>query len=295
MTEAAPAQGAAWFEETLHETVTGLGYAQRFRMTHVVHQLVTEHQSLVIFDTPKFGRVLALDGAIQTTEGDEFIYHEMLTHVPILAHGRVRRVLIIGGGDGGTLREVLRHKAVETATMVEIDPTVIDLCKEYMPSLSAGAFDDPRTELLIADGLKFVAETDQRYDVIIVDSTDPIGPGEVLFTEAFYADCKRCLTPGGILVTQNGVPMFQPQEATNSYRRLKPLFGDVSFFVTVVPTYVGGMMALGWATDDAALRRQPESVIAERFAAAGLDTRYYTPGVHVGCFSLPAYIGKLRV
>ena len=285
--------GARWFDERLHEEWTEQGYTQRFRVDRVVFEQKTEFQELVIFETPAFGRVLALDGVIQTTEGDEFIYHEMLAHVPIIAHGRARRVLIIGGGDGGALREVLRHQGIERAVMVEIDRTVVDLCREHMPGLSDGAFDDPRAELIITDGLEYVAETNERFDVIIVDSTDPIGPGEVLFTSEFYADCKRCLTDGGVLVTQNGVPIFQPDEVTTTHRRLSPIFADVGFYVTVVPTYVGGMMTLAWATDDASLRSQSVEVLSERFTAAGLTPRYYTPGVHVGAFQLPGYISSL--
>ena len=170
------------------------------------------HQRIRVFENARFGRVLTLDGVVQTTEGDEFIYHEMMAHVPILAHGAARRVLIVGGGDGGMAREVLRHRAVEHVTMVEIDAGVVEFSKKYLPSLSAGAFDDPRLDLVIADGADFVAQTDRRFDVAIIDSTDPVGPGEVLFTDTFYGRAKRCLAPGGVLVTQNGVPFMQGDE-----------------------------------------------------------------------------------
>ncbi len=282
-----------WFDESLHEDWTQKGYTQRFQVTRVIHESASDFQSLVVFETPTFGRVLALDGVIQTTEADEFIYHEMMAHVPVLAHGNAKTVLIVGGGDGGVLREILRHPGVEAATMVEIDRTVVDLCREHMPSLSDGAFDDPRAELIITDGIRYVAETERRFDAIIVDSTDPIGPGEVLFTSEFYGSCKRRLTPGGVLVTQNGVPFFQGREVTDTFRRMRPHFEDPSFYVTVVPTYVGGMMTLGWGSDAAELRRVPESVLAERFAASGIETRYYTPAVHVGAFALPPYISDL--
>ena len=172
-----------WVSETLHD-----GYQQRFEVSKVLFSEKTEFQDMVIFENPKFGRVLVLDGVIQTTEKDEFIYHEMMVHTPLLANGAAKRVLIIGGGDGGCLREALRHPGVEKVTMVEIDPTVVDLSREYLPMHSDGAFDDPRTDLVIADGLKYVAESAEKFDVIIVDSTDPIGPGEVLFTDAFYRD-----------------------------------------------------------------------------------------------------------
>ena len=270
-----------WFEETLYADVR-----QRFRISRVLYQDQTDHQDLIIFENERLGRVLALDGVVQTTEADEHIYHEMLTHVPILAHGAVANVLIVGGGDGGMLREVLKHGGI-APVMVEIDPGVIDLCKAHLPGLSRGAFDDPRAEVVIADGAKFVAQTEDRFDVVIVDSTDPAGPGEVLFSEAFYADCKRCMTPGGILVTQNGVPFFQPDELRNSYDRLSSSFADVSFFAAPVPTYQGGFMAFGWATDNADLRGVPTETIAERYAAAAIETRYYNPEIHVGSFALP--------
>lgn len=177
--------------ETLYE-----GYGQRFRMDKLLHEVRTDHQHLVIFENPVMGRVMALDGVIQTTEADEFIYHEMLTHVPILAHGAVKRVLIIGGGDGGMLREVSKHIGIEHITMVEIDGTVVDMCKEFLPNHSKGAYDDPRLNLVIDDGMRFVATTEEKFDVIISDSTDPIGPGEVLFSENFYQACHRCLNEG---------------------------------------------------------------------------------------------------
>ncbi|MCS9087187.1 polyamine aminopropyltransferase, partial [Pseudomonas aeruginosa] len=192
------------YQETLYQ-----GYGQRFSIDNMLHEVRTEHQHLVIFENARMGRVMALDGVIQTTEADEFIYHEMLTHVPILAHGAARRVLIIGGGDGGMLREVAKHKSVERITMVEIDGTVVDMCKAFLPNHSQGAFDDPRLNLVIDDGMRFVATTEERFDVIISDSTDPIGPGEVLFSENFYQACRRCLNEGGILVTQNGTPFMQ--------------------------------------------------------------------------------------
>ena len=276
-----------WFSETLHGN-----FQLRLFVEKTLFQEKTEHQDLQVFENPQFGRVLTLDGIVQTTEGDEFIYHEMLAHVPILAHGAAKRVLIVGGGDGGMLKQALRHTAVE-ATLVEIDQSVIDLCRKYLPGISEDAFDSPRARVVITDGAKYVAETDERYDVIIVDSTDPVGPGAVLFSADFYKSCKRCLNPGGIVVTQNGVPFFQKDELTNSYRRLKPLFKDVSFFVAPVPTYTGGFMAFGWATDNEALRRQPLSVIAERYAKTDIKTRYYNPNIHVASFALPNYIRNL--
>lgn len=273
-----------WFKETLYPAV-----AQSFAMDRVLFRERSAHQDLVIFENAIYGRVLALDGAVQVTTRDEFVYHEMMTHVPILAHGKAKRVLIVGGGDGGILRETLRHKSVASVTMVEIDRAVVDMCLKWMPSIAGKSFADKRTRLVIADGARYVAETAEKFDVVIVDSTDPQGPGEVLFTEAFYRNCKRVLTPKGILVNQNGVPFLQGDEMTMTYRRRRKHFAHTSFYAASVPSYYGGFMALGWASDDPKAHRVPEATLAKRFAAAKLKTRYYTPGLHAGCFGLPAF------
>jgi len=277
-----------WYNETLYPDV-----AQRFTVAKVVFRERTEHQDLVIFENPVMGRMLALDGVIQTAEGDEFIYHEMLAHVPILAHGAVRRVLIVGGGDGGMAREVLKHREIDRVTMVEIDRGVVDLCATHIPSIGAEAFKNPRLDLVIADGAAFVKTCRDRFDVIIIDSTDPHGPGAVLFTREFYADCKNCLAPGGILVTQNGVPFFQPDELRTTAARLKTLFADTAFYVGAVPTYYGGFMAFGWGCDDPSPRLADVRTVAERFRRSGIATRYYTPALHVASFALPRFVEKL--
>ncbi len=279
--------GGGWFEEAIHAHAT-----QKLEIAQTLYSSDTGLQKIVIFENPTFGRVMALDDVVQVAEGDEFIYHEMLAHVPILAHGAVRDVLIVGGGDGGLLEEVLKHP-VGRATMVEIDRGVVDLARRYLPSICKGAFDDPRTELVIADGARFVAETEARYDVVLVDSTDPAGPGEALFQRGFYAGCKRCLKPGGILVTQNGVAFVQGGELTSSWRHFNALFADAAAYAVAVPTYIWGFMALGWASDDPGHRRRPLETIAGRYAAAGLDTRYYNPEIHLGAFALPTYMKEL--
>ncbi len=273
------------YAETLYDS-----YGQQFAVDKVYFEQKTEHQSLVIFENAKFGRVMALDGVIQTTEADEFIYHEMLTHVPILAHGNAKRVLIIGGGDGGILREVLRHASVEHVTMIEIDGKVVEMCKEFLPNHSSGAFDDPRTNLVIQDGIEFVNTCQEKFDVIISDSTDPIGPGEVLFTSTFYSGCKRCLNDGGVLVTQNGVAFMQLDEVETTAKRLAPLFQDWHFYSAAVPTYIGGIMTFAWATDNPALRTVSLETLQARYRDAGIKTRYYNPEVHQGSFALPQYI-----
>lgn len=268
------------------------GHGQYFQVDQVLYRQKTAHQDLVIFDSPTFGKVLALDGVVQTTERDNHVYHEMLVHVPLLAHGSVRQVLIVGGGDGGSLREVVKHP-VERATLVEIDGDVINLSRRYLPELSDGAFDDPRAELVIADGLAWVAETDRQFDVIIIDSTDPAGPGAVLFSEPFYKSCRSRLAPGGILVAQNGVPFFQPDELRDTHRTRSRLFADAAVYLASVPTYVGGPMALGWASDETALRLRTAAEIRSRYEAIGCSTRYYSPEMHVASFVLPPEIQAL--
>ena len=277
-----------WFEETLHP-----GFHSRLGMERVLHETKTEHQHLVIFDNPEFGRVLALDGVVQTTERDEFIYHEMLAHVPILAHGLAKNVLIIGGGDGGTLEEVLKHRGVEVAVQVEIDDTVVELSKCYLQAICGDAYEDPRTELVIADGVEFVNQTDRRFDVIIVDSTDPIGPGEVLFGERFYGGCKSCLADGGVLVTQNGVPFVQSEELTATLTVFRNLFQSASCYRAGVPAYIGGDMTFGWGSDNTSLADVDVLALRARFEAAGIVTEYYTPEMHRGAFALPPYINRL--
>ena len=264
-----------------------------FEVTKILHQEKSDLQDLVLFENPTFGRVLMLDGVTQVTLADEFIYHEMMSHVPILAHGDAKEVLVIGGGDGGVAREVLRHPGVERCTMVEIDAAVVTFSKQYMPEVSDGVFENPRLDLIIDDGVKFVAETDRKFDVISVDSTDPEGPGAVLFTEEFYAACKRCLNPGGVLVTQNGVPFMQSDELVSSLTKFKKLFGDSYCYMATIPTYVSGAMAMGWASDNADLRKVSLETLQGRYEAAGLDTKYYTPELHKGAFALPAYVKKL--
>ena len=276
-----------WVIETLYEKE---GFTCAFRADKVLYEEETGQQHLVIFENGLFGRMMALDGITQVTERDEFIYHEMMTHVPILAHGNAKRVLIIGGGDGGILREVIRHRSVEHVTMVEIDPAVTDFCKKQLPQISAGAFDDPRLNLVFADGAKFVEDTDESYDVVIVDSTDPIGPGEVLFREEFYRAARARLTPGGVIVTQNGVPFMQGDELQGTMERFRRLFKVASCYLATIPTYVGGPMAMGWGTDDETLKSVPLAELESRYADAGLATRYYTPEVHKAAFALPRYV-----
>jgi len=276
------------YSEELHR-----GFGTTFEADEIYFDSETDHQRIVVFKNSIFGRMMMLDGVTQTTEADEFIYHEMLSHTPILAHGNALKVLIIGGGDGGMLREVLRHPGVEKCTMVEIDNSVVELSKQYLPNHSQGAFDDPRANLVFGDGAAFVLDPDDRYDVMIVDSTDPIGPGEVLFQDNFYANTRNCLNPDGILVAQNGVPFLQADELRNSMTHLKQFYSDVSCYLATIPTYVGGPMAFGWASNTEAHRKIDIGILEQRFSELGIQTRYYTPTVHMGAFALPPYISDL--
>ena len=281
-------------KNTYVETLYG-DYGQQFTMDKVLFEQKTDQWHLVIFDNAMFGRVMALDGIIQTTEKDEFIYHEMLTHVPVLSHGNAKRVLIIGGGDGGMLREVVKHKSIEHITMVEIDGSVVDMCKTYLPNHSAGAYDDPRVNLVISDGLDFVATTDQQFDVIISDCTDPVGPGEALFRSEFYEGCHRILSEDGIFVAQNGVGFMQPGEVEVTTKRLGASFADTWFYGASIPTYIGGIMTFAWGAKNTATRELDITTIRQRFEAANIATRYYTPAVHQAAFALPRYLEDLVI
>jgi spermidine synthase len=212
----------------------------------------------------------------------------MITHVALMAHGAARDVLIIGGGDGGALEEVLKHRTVARATMVELDPGVVELARKYLPGISRGAFDDPRAQLMFGDGVQFVATTEQRFDVIIVDSTDLVGPGAVLFTQSFYADCRARLRPGGILVAQSGNPFAEPERVRACLARLGRVFRDTSLFSTSVPTYLGGLFVFAWGCDDPAMRELSITELAARPLPEGLLC--YTPAVHAAAFVHPPWL-----
>ncbi|MBD1228939.1 polyamine aminopropyltransferase [Xenorhabdus griffiniae] len=277
-------QKEIWYE-TLHPN-----FGQYFAVENVLYHDKTEHQDLIIFENTELGRIMALDGVVQTTERDEFIYHEMMAHVPLFAHGQAQKVLIIGGGDGGMLREVCRHRYLDNITMVEIDAGVVEFCCQYLPNHNAGAYSDPRFKLVIDDGVNFVKTTSEKFDVIISDCTDPDGPGESLFTSDFYAGCANCLNEGGIFVAQNGVCFLQQDEAVNSHKKLSHYFADSSFYQAAIPTYYGGIMTFAWATQNSALRQVPLTTLQQRFEDAAITCRYYTPAVHTGSFALPQYL-----
>jgi spermidine synthase len=280
----------SWINETLYPD-----WGQRFLVTRELARVKSDFQDIAIFESSSHGRVMVLDGVIQITEADEFVYQEMLTHVPLLAHGAAENVLIIGAGDGGVLRRVLQHPNVKRAVMVEIDGEVIRLSKEFLPKIAGDAWSDPRADVIVGDGIDYVKRApDDAFDAIIVDSTDPIGVGEVLFTDEFYHNCARILTSHGLVVNQCGVPFMQADELRDTSARRRKFFPHVTAYVAAVPTYVGGFMTLGWAAKDASLAATPADTIRARASRAGIlgTTRYWTPEIHTGAFNLPPYIAR---
>ena len=280
----------SWINESLYPD-----WGQRFLVKRELARVQSAFQDIVIFESYSHGRVMVLDGVIQITEADEFVYQEMLVHVPLLAHGAAANVLIIGAGDGGVLRRVLQHRTVTRAVMVEIDGEVIRLCKAFLPGIGGDAWTDPRADVIVGDGIDYVRKAPTgSFDVIIVDSTDPIGVGEVLFTDEFYSNCARILTDRGLVVNQCGVPAMQADELRDTSIRRRRHFPHVSAYVAAVPTYVGGFMTLGWSAKDPGLTAQPVDTIRARADAAGITgtTQYWTPEIHTGSFCLPPYIAR---
>lgn len=280
------------FSETIHKNK---GYYQSFNIDNILYKSKTSYQDLIIFNNNFWGNILVLDGIIQLTERDEFIYHEMITHVPILAHQNPKNVLIIGGGDGGVLREVLKHKKIYKIKLVEIDQEIISLSRKYLPRISAGAFENKKVEIIIEDGMNYVKRCKETFDLIILDRTDPIGCGEVLFTDEFYKSCKDLLTPSGIITAQSGVCFFQLDQLKQTMLSFSKFFTDWSLYSAAVPGFVGGIMAFSWGTNEGTLRKLSLKMLNEKFSESTISTKYYTPEIHLGSFAIPKYIsGSLR-
>ena len=280
-----------WVREALFDDLV-----IQYRIRQVLHEEQTPYQKIQLVDSERYGKMLLLDGVVQTTEKDEFVYHEMLAHVPLFAHESPRRVLIIGGGDGGMLREVLRHPTVEKATMVEIDEAVIEFSRRHLPMISQGAFDDPRADVLVDDGARFIEQPGEQYDVVIVDSCDPIGPATVLFQKAFYQKIHDRLTAKGILVRQTGSTVLQPGIQRDAHEHLRQVFPWNALYVFAVPTYIGGFFSSSFSCKDSAALEISRQALAAKYDALGLATRYYNPGVHTGSFNLPEYMkGSLAI
>jgi spermidine synthase len=269
------------------------GYQQGFRIEREVADTRSEFQTIAVVDTEMLGRMLVLEGTAQTTTVDEHIYHEMLVHPALTTARRGERglaVLIIGGGDGGALRTVLSHEVVRRAVQVEIDGLVVDICNQYLPEISGGAYQNPRAELIIGDGARFLAETNERFDAVLIDSTDPVGPAEVLFGREFYRNVFRVLNPGGVVVSQSGSPLLMGPELGRAHSRLKDVFPVVRPYLASIPSYPGviwSFLAAAKQTDPA---KAPLSRIEQRMA--GIETKYYTPEVHRAAFALPAWLAR---
>ncbi|MGI6157370.1 MAG: polyamine aminopropyltransferase [Saccharofermentanales bacterium] len=275
-----------WFSE-YHSADMRIG----FRVRRQLFSRHSEYQHIQVFDTYEFGRILVMDGVIMMTEKDEFIYHEMITHVPMAVHPHPRDVLVIGGGDGGVVRELCRYPEVRSIVLVEIDPMVIAVARRYLPTVS-GAFDDPRVTILNEDGLRYVRRCRDRFDVIIVDSTDPFGPGESLFTREFYGNCRHALHADGILVNQHEGPFYREdaEEAAATHKKTRAIFDISRVYQAHIPTYPAGHWLFGFMS----MTYDPiEDFDEARWRAHGLKTRYYNTNVHVGAFALPTYVERL--
>ena len=277
-----------WFAEPPYA-----GVQQRYRVRERLHSQTTPWQTLEVLDLEGPGRALILAGTLQTSLNDEFTYHEPLVHIPLFAHASPHRVLIIGGGDGGALRHVLLHPGVDRALEIEIDQAVVEACLRYLPEISGGAYSDPRAELKIQDGARFLAETSERFDVVLVDSTDPVGPAAALISDEFLQDAKRGLAPGGLMAMQSGSPISQPREWLATVRAFKKAFRVVKPYIGYVPIYPAFLWS--WVTgsdemdpssfDDVSVRTRLEQM-TERL-------RVYTPGWHRAAFALPRFMQML--
>lgn len=251
----------------------------------------SEFQRIDVFESREFGRFLTLDGFMMLTERDEFIYHEMITHVPMAAHPNVKKVLVIGAGDGGVVRELTRYPALERIDMVEIDELVVEVCKKYLPQ-TANRLDDPRVNLYFEDGLKFVRRKSDEYDLIIVDSTDPFGPGEGLFTKEFYGNCFKALKEDGIMVNQHESPFYDNDRIAmqRAHKRIVDSFPISRVYQAHIPTYPSGHWLFGFASK----KYHPiEHLNAAVWNLLGLKTKYYNTKLHIGAFALPTYVEEI--
>lgn len=253
------------------------------RIDNVLFRGRSEYQDVCVVDSTELGRMLILDGIIQTSLRDEFVYHEMLAHVPLFVHPKPERVLVIGGGDGGTVREVLKHPEVKRVHLVEIDELVVKACRRHLPEL-AGKLDDPRVDVKIADGIEYVKGRRQAYDVVLIDSSDPLGPAEGLFTEDFYRNVSDVLQKDGVLAVQSESPFYTPEWVQAIYRNIRGHFATTRLYTASVPTYSTGPWGFMFAS-----KRRLESM-APRRTRPQLKTKYYTPDVHKAAFALPRYI-----
>lgn len=253
----------------------------------------SEFQRIDVFKSKEFGTFFTLDGLMMVTEKDEFIYHDMIVHVPMATNPKIKNVLVIGAGDGGTVRELTRYDSITNIDMVEIDKLVVDVCREHLPQ-TASKLDDPRVQLYFEDGLKFVRSKENTYDLIIVDSTDPFGPGEGLFTKEFYGNCFKALKDDGILVNQHESPYYEgyAKSMQRAHKRIREFFPVCRVYQAHIPTYPSGHWLFGFASK----KFDPLTDIDEQaWNSLGLQTKYYNTEVHKGCFALPNYVKELLI
>ena len=253
------------------------------RLEQTLHNEKTPYQELAVVDTGAYGRMLLLDNIIQTTVKDEFFYHEMIAHVPLNTHPQPRTALVIGGGDGGVVREIVKHPTIEKVTLVEIDARVVANAREYLPEISCG-LDDARVEIRFEDGIEHVRQRENTYDVIIVDSTDPIGPAVGLFSAEFYRNVYRALKPEGIFVAQTESPLFNSKLIRRIQRDLQEIFPIARLYLTTVPTYPGGLWSFSLGS------KEHDPLRVDWRQAPQITTRYYTPAIHQAAFSLPPFV-----
>ncbi len=273
--------GGLWFTEKQTEN---FGITAKIKQT--LHTEQTEFQKLDMYETEEWGNMLVLDGMVMTTIKDEFVYHEMVAHVPLFTHPNPKQVLVVGGGDGGVIREVLKHPSVEKATLVEIDGKVIEYSKKYIPEI-AGALDDARVEVKVDDGFMHIAQSEQAYDVIMVDSTEPVGPAVNLFSKGFYAGISKALKPDGIFIAQTDNPWFKADLIKQVYADVKEIFPITRLYTANIPTYPSGL----WTFTLGSKIYDPLQVKEERFHE--IDTKYYTKELHQAAFVLPKFVKDL--
>ena len=269
-------------------------YNQNITIEKIITSQKSKFQNILIFDSKYFGRILTLDKVIQITEFDHFYYSEMLSHIPIITHGKVKRVLIIGGGDGAIAHEVLKHNSIKEVFICEIDQDVINLSIKYLKKINFGSLKNPKVKIIIEDALQFIKRNNFKnyFDLIIADRPDPIGPGKNLFKIKFYKDIKNALSNSGIAVFQNGVPFFQKKELKDTMKHLKSTFNYSGVYLTVVPTYIGGYMALTWSSNAIDISKKV-NLDKHSKVINKLNTQYYTKEIHYTSFILPKWIKEI--
>jgi len=275
-----------WFYESLH---SGIKFGLEGRL---VCKKQTKCQDCRIYETPVFGKILVLDGIIQTAEADEFIYHEMLSHPLLVAHDKPMSVLVIGAGDGGVLREVLKHK-VERVVLVEIDEDVIKFSKQHLNFLNKGVFGDKRLEVVIEDGAKFIRRTTEKFDIVIIDSSDPVGPSKILFSGPFYRNVHSLLTENGMMIRQTGSIMLQAQIIRKNYKLVKKIFSYSAVQLAAIPTYIGGFFSFLIGGKGLEPGNISYRAISERYERMNLKTKYYNPDIHFSSRKLPNHLKEV--